>query len=1179
MNNNLFKNAFVFVLCFYFLICNRTQIKAATLNYQEDKTCINKYNTINQSLVDSGIDQNINWSLDDNGTLTITGTGDIPNYSYSYAPWYQYRDSIKTIIIGDSIISIGDQAFISCTNLVSIDFGNSITSIGEGAFYECSSIETIFIPNIVTSISDGAFCECTNLTHIVLPNTITSIGDEALLDCPNITAYVYDNSYSKTYCVNNSINYAEIETDFVLYGISAIPSKTDYLRYEEFDFDGLVVNEVYKSNEVSILIRIYEGFSVSNFNLNTIGYQDVTVSYKEFTTQVEVNVSQGSVLYSGIDGNINWSLYQDGSLLFEGTGDMPIYTPWYQYEESIKCVEILDGVTSISNDAFYGCSNLTSITISDSVTSIGSHAFYNCSSLTSITIPDSVTSIGNYAFRDCSSLTSVTIGNSVTSIGNLTFYNCSNLTSLTMPISTTFKSNSFYGVSNLTSITLTKGTGTGVDYTDVTYQYTPWYESRSSLESLIIEDGITSIGNYSFCNLTSLTSIIIPDSVTSIGERAFSGCSSVLSVNIPNGVNSIGTYAFKNCSSIKSIVMPISTKRGIFEDVSNLTSITLTRGTGIGVNYYSSSYKSSPWYKSRNSLESVILEDGIISIGDYSFHNCTGLTSIIIPDSVTSIGERAFSGCSNLTSLTMPISTVINPYKKSFDEVTRLTSVILTKGTSVGADYTYETLQHTPWYKSNQWLTSLTLEEGITTIGDYSFCNCFLLTSITIPNSVTSIGEHAFSGCSGLTSITIPNSVTSIGSTVFSDCSSLTSITIPDSITSIGDGAFINCSSLASITIPDSVTSIINYAFSNCSSLASITIPNSVTSIGNYAFYGCSGLTSITIPDSVTSIGTDAFSGCSSDLLLCGYENTYLQEYCLDNGLTYQELSKISNKTMSGTLKNNGTVSLTLNVEVDDGVDLDNAYALINGKKVSLDSIDSNGRVSIVTPGVAPKSINDDFVIRYYDKDDNPISKEINLSVKDYIETLLNGYLNKKTKTFYKSLLNYASYAQEYFDYNTDNLANESLDELDKDVSDVTHDDLTAYSASKAGLTEGISAYGQTLVLNNEVDYRIYFLLDGSHSIDEYIFKDGNNTLNKFKYSNSLYYVIIPKMAAPDLDKSHTVTVTLNGEGNLSITSSVLTYVEITLKDEPISQKDIQLANLMKALYKYSISAKNLLGA
>ncbi|HJJ05639.1 MAG TPA: leucine-rich repeat protein [Clostridiaceae bacterium] len=159
---------------------------------------------------------------------------------------------------------------------------------------------------------------------------------------------------------------------------------------------------------------------------------------------------------------------------------------------------------------------------------------------------------------------------------------------------------------------------------------------------------------------------------------------------------------------------------------------------------------------------------------------------------------------------------------------------------------------------------SVTIAEGVTSIGYYAFKDCSSLTSIEIPSSVTSIGNWAFSGCSSLTSIEIPSSVTSIGNWAFSGCSSLTSIEIPSSVTSIGYSAFSGCSSLTSIEIPSSITSIEDGTFYNCSSLTSINIPEGVTSIGYRAFMGCSSLTSIEIPSSVTSIGYSAFSGCSS---------------------------------------------------------------------------------------------------------------------------------------------------------------------------------------------------------------------------------------------------------------------------------------------------------------------------
>ena len=169
-----------------------------------------------------------------------------------------------------------------------------------------------------------------------------------------------------------------------------------------------------------------------------------------------------------------------------------------------------------------------------------------------------------------------------------------------------------------------------------------------------------------------------------------------------------------------------------------------------------------------------------------------------------------------------------------------------------------------PWYGSRSRVKSAVIADGVTSIGDYAFRDCYNLASVSIPDSVTSIGADAFWYCTSLTGVTIPDSVTSIGWSAFCGCESLTSVTIPDNVTSIGDWAFGLCKSLTGVTIPDSVTSICDYAFNGCTSLTSVTIPDSVTSIGAWAFRDCTSLTSVTIPNNVTSIGDFAFNDCTS---------------------------------------------------------------------------------------------------------------------------------------------------------------------------------------------------------------------------------------------------------------------------------------------------------------------------
>ena len=161
-------------------------------------------------------------------------------------------------------------------------------------------------------------------------------------------------------------------------------------------------------------------------------------------------------------------------------------------------------------------------------------------------------------------------------------------------------------------------------------------------------------------------------------------------------------------------------------------------------------------------------------------------------------------------------------------------------------------------------LTSVTIPDCVTEIGESAFSSCYRLESVTIPDNVTTISDHAFENCSSSTSVTIGDSVTYIGNYAFSFCRNLTSVTIPDNVTTLGDYAFENCECLTSVTIPDSVTSIGDYAFNNCNNLTSVTIPDYITEIASGTFYGCSSLTSVTIPDSVTSIDDYAFNNCNN---------------------------------------------------------------------------------------------------------------------------------------------------------------------------------------------------------------------------------------------------------------------------------------------------------------------------
>ena len=464
---------------------------------------------------------------------------------------------------------------------------------------------------------------------------------------------------------------------------------------------------------------------------------------------------------------------------------------------------------------------------------------------------------------------------------------------------------------NVTAVLADDGTltirGTGAMYSYSSYSKVPWYGYRANIKKVVIESGVTTIGEYAFYECFRLTSVTIPDSVTTIEQGAFYNCSGLTNVTIPDGVTRIGDHAFGYCSSLTNITIPASVttiEQDAFSECYRLTSVTIpnsvttieswafwkcTSLTKIQVSGENPNYSSLDGVLF-NKDQTILIQypigktntgyripDSVTDIGVHAFAYCDSLTGVTIPNSVTTIGRAAFSNCHSLTDVTIPDS-VITIGERAFEDCYSLTNVTIGDSvTTIGGDAFYNctsltsvtignsvtTIGSYAFYHCTS-LTNITIPDSVTTIGSYAFYNCTSLTSVTIGNSVTTIGRYAFAYCDSLTSVTIGNSVTTIGDSAFCGCSSLTGVTIPDSVTTIERDAFEHCNSLKSVTIPDSVITIGGYAFRACTSLTSVTIGNSITTIGSYAFLNCTSLTSVTIPDSVTTIGSSAFSDCDS---------------------------------------------------------------------------------------------------------------------------------------------------------------------------------------------------------------------------------------------------------------------------------------------------------------------------
>ena len=570
--------------------------------------------------------------------------------------------------------------------------------------------------------------------------------------------------------------------------LSSVPTKTEYNYGEELDLSGGMIT-VTNNNGSTTTVGIASA-TVTGYQANQCGTQTVTLTYEGCTTNFTVTVGhdwhdancttpkscsvcpategdpnpvahkfddENVCEYCGSTGGqcgdtLYWALNSQGLLTIYGEGAMYDYdyydnpSPLSQ-NSSIKEIIVYSG-SSIGELAFLRCENLTSVTIHDGVTSIGLAAFAECSNLSKVIIPASVTSIGSSAFAGCAfksagpiggdydyqfgwttaipanaftaciKLDSVVIPERVTSIGELAFAGCEALSQITIPSSvSTMGRNVFSG-------TAIKSAGPiGGDY-DCQFGWTATipenaFSGCKSLESVVFPDSISSIGDSAFNACAGLVTVELPRQLTTIGVAAFAGCESLVQITLPDGVITLGSSAFSDCGKLADVVIPASvTTMG-----SNVFYHTAIKSAGpIGGDYdcrfgWTTTIPANAFYFC-DSLESVVIPEGITSIGEKAFYSSRTLSSVIIPESVVSIGSMAF------------------------------TSTNIKTAGPIGGDYDCQFGWTTtiPANAFNHWnkLESVVIPEGTTTIGEKAFFLCEKLTAVIIPASVTTIEDGAF---------------------------------------------------------------------------------------------------------------------------------------------------------------------------------------------------------------------------------------------------------------------------------------------------------------------------------------------------------------------------------------------------------------------------------------------------
>lgn len=892
-----------------------------------------------ESTTISGTWGNLSWTIDDKGLLTISGEGDMDDFTdIDISGWLKHKEKIVSAVIQPGIKSIGKMAFWDCSALSDVMIPASVTTIGEYAFDWCENLTSITIPQGVTRIGEGTFWGCVSLTSVVIPQSVNFIDNYAFFYCDNVTYIYYGGSQEqwKSVSIGNnndpltgaSIHYADFAQVYAggnynghYYALYMGATNWDYAKYCCQSLGGHLAT-ITSVEEQSFI----ESLNTDNISMWIGGYRDnqynwywVTGEPWSFThwADGEPNNSEAVVSnencvaiwpafwndlnsnniyetdgficewdnsdFVGTWGNLTWVLGNDGHLIISGEGEMDIFPEslddaWHVHKEDIRSATICSGITSLCWNAFWDCTNLTQVIIPSSVTSIGDAAFWNCSNLMEIKVDGA-----NQYFCDKDGVV----------------FNRDETEILHFPAN---KSGAY-------SIPETVSTIGALSF-----------GCCEGLSSISIPESVTTIGRWAFSHCVMLTDVQIPANVTVINENSFYGCTNLASIEIPKAVTSIGVDAFGLCDSLTDVyyegsllewgciyiaennsalinaelhTIPFEGASGTWGDLIwtlDADGLLTIDGQGRGGKMNDFSPESTEaWRAYRNQITSVISYKAL-NIGAYSFTNCMNLKSFscsfCYPDN---IGDAAFLGCSALDSLS-GLDTVNSIGESAF---------------------------------CGSGLTSVNFSDSLLSIGPYAFAFCPKLLNVLIPASVTSIGDWAFDGCSELTAITvddqnkafsdidgvlynkdetilisyptgkqgsfvIPSGVKAINKHAFAFCTDLTCVTIPVTATYIDEYAFA-ASGLTDIYYQGTETqwNAINVAANNeallnatihfCPVLPDLTLPASLATIESEAFAG-GGFASVLIPPTVKEIAPDAF-GARTDLIILGTSGSYAETF------------------------------------------------------------------------------------------------------------------------------------------------------------------------------------------------------------------------------------------------------------------------------------------------------------
>ena len=717
--------------------------------------------------------------------------------------WYTWTDNSKTavkvikaqngeIYSGDYTIPETISVNVS-TKPNEYDYQDiTVTQIISEAFKDATNLAKVTVNADITIIDKRTF-QNSGLTSITLPSSLETIDENAFYGTTQLTSIVIPNN------------------------VTAIGN-----------------NAFQKSGLMSVTL---------SSSLETIGANAFNESQlKEITIPANVNFIGGSAFYNckQLEKATFASIEDLCNINFDGDKSNPLV---------------------LAKNLYIGGSKIAQLTIPATVKDIPAYAFQNCESIINITIEEGVNTIGVSAFTGCKYLTRITIPGSINTIGERAFQN-----------DTSLKEVHYNDLNSIFSINYGDQLSNPLYYASSIHKG----DNIEPITELTIKDLYADhkIPDYAFRNCTDLTKIAIESGLEAIGASAFTGCSSLNTIYLPNSITTIGKAAFLNNNKLKEV------------HYENLNSIfTISYGDkDANPLYYASSIHLGD---SQNPITELIIPNLYTDckIPDFAFRNITSLTKITIESGIEAIGASAFAGCSSLDNINIPNS-ITTIGKAAFNGDSKLKKVYYESRNHI-FEIIYGDKDANPLYYANQLfegptteITDLTIPEGFSPIStsDYQFFRyCTSLQSVTIGDGITTIGESTFEGCSSLRSIALPSTITNIGKAAFKDDKYIEEIHFPDQgkffTINYGDNnakpiyvsnairLYDNKGEIHDLLITDSYTDHIipDYAFKNCIGLESVEIAENVTTIGEGTFSGCKNLKSVSLPSTITTIGKNAF--------------------------------------------------------------------------------------------------------------------------------------------------------------------------------------------------------------------------------------------------------------------------------------------------------------------------------